>query len=155
MRSDWTARDVGTLVAGILFILLGAWMIRQSFAMSTMGAVFPRTIAGVMIICSIVLVIQRLLRRPGLPTEHIPGESPPRMLGLIATMAVWVLLIPVVGFFATSLVAFVVLLAVANYDGWNTRRALSYGAVAVLVVGTFYLVFVELLLVPTPRGLLF
>lgn len=154
MRNDWTARDVGTIVAAILFILLGAWAIRQSFAMSTLGAVFPRTIAGVMIVCSLLLVIQRLRRRSGLPTEHADNESPPRILGLIVTMAAWVVLIPIVGFFATSLVAFVVLLAVANYDGWNTRRAISYGAVAILVVGAFYLVFVELLLVPTPRGLL-
>ncbi|HEV7372101.1 tripartite tricarboxylate transporter TctB family protein [Arenibaculum sp.] len=155
MRNDWTVRDVGTVVAGLIFILLGAWMIRESFAMSPLGSVFPRTIAAVMIVCSVMLVVQRLYRRPAPPADENPaGESTGRRLALVAVMAAWVFLLPVLGFFTSSLLAFLVLLAVANYDGWNLRRVLVYGASAVGIIVAFYLVFVELLLLPMPRGFL-
>jgi hypothetical protein len=151
MNERHPTRDWGSLIIPVLFIVLGAWMLQQTAAMSTLGSVFPRTIAAVMLVCSVAVFLRELLR-PAPRDPDAPVESTPRRLAAIVVMGAWVLLLPVVGFFTTSFCAFLVLLAVANYDGWNLRRALIYGATALGVMAVFYIIFVRLLLVPTPRG---
>lgn len=151
MKDEQPTRDWGSFVIPAFFIVLGAWMIQQTTAMSTLGSVFPRTIAAVMILCSAIVLLRAFLR----PRERevgSPEESTKRRLAAIVVMGAWVLLLPVVGFFLTSFCAFLLLLAIANYDGWTWRRALGYGAAALGVVVVFYVVFVRLLLVPTPQG---
>ena len=144
------SRDLGGVAIAGLFILLGLWMEWESVGMSALGSVFPRTIATAMIICAIALIVRQLLRPR---VREVPvGESTPRRVALIAVMAAWVLLLPIVGFFATSFAAFLILLAVANYDGWTPRRTLGYGLTAIGVIALFYVIFVRLLLVPAPRG---
>ncbi|HVL73682.1 MAG TPA: tripartite tricarboxylate transporter permease, partial [Beijerinckiaceae bacterium] len=144
------SRDLGGVAIAGLFILLGLWMEWESVGMSALGSVFPRTIATAMIVCAIALIVRQLLRPR---VREVPvGESTPRRVALIAVMAVWVLLLPIVGFFATSFAAFLILLAVANYDGWTPRRTLGYGLTAIGVIALFYVIFVRLLLVPAPRG---
>jgi hypothetical protein len=151
MNDRRPTRIWGNFIVPLLFIGLGAWMIQQTAAMSTLGSVFPRTIAAVMLVCSIAVLARELLR-PAARDSETSVESTPRRLAAIVVMGAWVLLLPVLGFFTTSLCAFLLLLAVANYDGWSPRRALAYGATAIAVMVSFYVVFVRLLLVPTPRG---
>lgn len=150
---DRSTRDAGGIVLPVLFVLLGLWMIWESAGMSALGAVFPRTIAAVMILCSLALIVLQWLYPKARGASA--GESTPRRVVLILIMGTWVLLLSVLGFFASSLLAFFALLVVANYDGWSWRRALQYGGAGIAVVGLCYLVFVRLLLVPTPGGLLF
>jgi hypothetical protein len=47
------------------------------------------------------------------------------------------------------------LVLVANYERWTLRRALVYGGSAVALLTGFYVLFVELLHVPAPKGVLF
>ena len=79
----------------------------------------------------------------------------PRRLALIVTMGAWILLIPVLGFFTASLLAFIALLAITNYDPLPASTLVRYGVAAVVTVGVFYLLMTEVLLVPVPKGLLF
>jgi len=146
-------RDAGGIVLAVLFVLLGLWMIWESADMSALGAVFPRTIAAVMILCSLALVVRQWLHFKA--RGATADGSTFRRVALILIMGIWVLLLSVLGFFASSLLAFFALLVVANYDGWNRRRAFQYGGAGVAVVGMCYLIFVRLLSVPTPHGLLF
>lgn len=150
-------RDYPSIGLAILFITLGGWVLTETGAMSALGSVFPRAIAIAMIVLSLALIAQQL-RRPVRPAPERPpaaNGSAARRSILVAVMAAWVFLMPFVGFFVTSLLAFLALLAVANYDGWTVRRLASYGAVGVAVVSGFYVLFVNVLLVPVPRGWLF
>lgn len=149
-------RDMPSIVLAILFMLLGGWVLAETGTMTALGSVFPRAIAIALIVISAALIVQQL-RRPMRAGEEqtAAAGSTPRRFALAAVMAVWALLMPVVGFFVTSLLAFLVLLAVANYDGWTARRAAVYGVVGVAVVSGFYLLFVKVLLVPVPGGWLF
>ncbi|NNG05249.1 MAG: hypothetical protein HKM95_14290 [Inquilinus sp.] len=150
-------RDYPSIGLAVLFALLGVWVLFETTAMTAFGSIFPRAIAIAMIVLSMALVVQQLRRprRPGPGRPSSGPESTPRRVALAAVMAAWALSMPVVGFFVTSLLAFLVLLAVANYDGWTPRRMLLYGASGVVVVAGFYLLFVKALLVPVPSGWLF
>lgn len=145
--------DVGGIVCGLLFMALGAWVIGETAGMSRLGAVFPRSIAGAMIVFSAVMVVTRLVRPRG--HEHPSSGSPRRWLGFIAVMTVWVLLLGVIGFFVTSLAAFLALMLVAQHDPWTPRRAAVLTIAGVVIVGAFQVLFTDALNVPLPTGILF
>jgi hypothetical protein len=158
-RRDWPG-----MIAAVVFILLGLWVLQQSRSMTAMGSVFPTAIAIAMIVFSIALLITNLRPRKSVrdgatvPEEAIrPGtaESTPRRLALVGILVAWALLLPVIGFLVTSLVAFLAILVTANYDSWTARRAIGFIAGSVVVVAAFYLLLVEVLQVPMPAGLLF
>lgn len=158
-RRDWPG-----MIMAILFILLGLWVLQQSHAMSAMGSIFPRAIAIAMIVFSIGLLIVNLWRTRGarggttVPDETVPAgtaESTPRRLALVGLLVAWALLLPVIGFLVTSIIAFLGILVVANYDSWTLKRMVVYAAISAVTVLAFYLLLVQVLLVPMPVGLLF
>ena len=157
MPTDDTPRrrgDAGTIVLCVLFVALGIWMIAGSFGMSPLGAVFPRVIAGIMIASALGILGLRALGRVGPQAEVETGSTPRRLLLALALVA-WAVLMPRLGFFTTSLAGFLAVLAIAEYDRWTARRTAAYVAAALALIGGFYLLFVQVLLVPVPRGALF
>ncbi|GGK37959.1 tripartite tricarboxylate transporter TctB family protein [Salinarimonas ramus] len=146
--------DLGTIVLCVLFVALGIWMLAGSMAMSPLGAVFPRVIAGVMIASALAILALRALGRASPPAAVETGSTPRRLLLCLALVA-WAGLMPRLGFFTTSIVGFLAVLAIAEYDRWTPKRTAAYVAAALAMVGGFYLLFVEVLLVPVPRGVLF
>jgi hypothetical protein len=146
--------DIGTMVLCVLFVALGIWMIAGSFGMSPLGAVFPRVIAGIMIASALAILALRALGRTGPPPAVETGSTPRRLLLALALVA-WAVLMPRLGFFTTSILGFLAVLAIAEYDRWTAKRTAAYVAAALALVGGFYLLFVEVLLVPVPRGVLF
>lgn len=146
--------DAGTIVLCVLFVALGLWMIAGSLGMSPLGAVFPRVIAGIMIASALGILGLRALGRVG-PRVAVETGSTPRRLLLALALVAWAALMPRLGFFTTSILGFLAVLAIAEYDRWTAKRTAAYVVAALALVGGFYLLFVEVLLVPVPRGLLF
>lgn len=157
MSGERKTRDLPGMIMAVLFIGVGAWILLEARHLSTLGSVFPRTIAIALILFSLVLLGMNLRRaRPAAASAGTDSrESTPRRLLLVAIMVGWSLLMPVVGFFVSSLAAFVALLVVAEYERWSMRHAVLYGLTAVLVVAGFYFLLRDVLLIPVPRGLLF
>lgn len=157
MPSERKPRDLPGMVIAVLFIGLGAWILVQTESLSPLGSVFPRTIAIALIVFSLLLIGLNLLRPRAAASGAVPGmpESTPRRLFLVAIMVGWALLLPVIGFFVSSLAAFGALLIVAEYERWTARRAIVYAVVAVGLVAAFYFLLRDVLLIPVPRGLLF
>jgi hypothetical protein len=157
MPADQKPRDLSGMVMAVLFIGVGAWILLESRHLSALGSVFPSTIAIALILFSLILLGMNL-RRPraaAAPAGADERESTPRRLLLVAIMIGWSLLMPVVGFFVSSLIAFVALLVVAEYERWSMRHAVLYGMTAVVVVAAFYFLMRDILLIPVPRGQLF
>lgn len=149
-------RDYGTIVFAALFVLLGLWVLWQSVGMSPLGAVFPRTIAIAMVVFSAALIGMHLWRAPAPQTEEPKQpESHLRRAGLVGVMLLWVFSIPIIGFAVTSLIAFLLIIVIANYDPWTPRQGTLYALSALLVVAGFYLLFGYALNVPMPTGILF
>ncbi|WP_372422922.1 tripartite tricarboxylate transporter TctB family protein [Salinarimonas chemoclinalis] len=146
--------DVGTIVLCVLFVALGGWMVAGSMAMSPLGAVFPRVIAAIMIASALGILALRALGRASHGPAVETGSTPRRLL-LCVVLVAWAALMPRLGFFATSVAGFLAVLAIAEYDRWTAKRTAAYVAAALALVGGFWLLFVEVLLVPVPRGVLF
>lgn len=158
MRTERRSFDVGGMIGAVVFILLGAWVLLESSTMSAMGSIFPRTIATAMIVLSLMLIGLNLAGRykAGVSLEGTAPtgeESTPRRLFLVGIMLAWVLLMPVIGFLVSSIVAFLAIMVVANYDGWTARRTVVYAVAAFLIVVAFYWLMVDVLLIPVPDGL--
>ncbi|EKV29525.1 hypothetical protein C882_0347 [Caenispirillum salinarum AK4] len=145
--------DIGGIVCGLLFIGLGVWVITETAGMSRLGAVFPRSIAGALIVFSTIMVVVRLIRPRGHETPD-PGSTP-RRLGFIGVMTAWVLLLNVVGFFTTSLLCFLGLMLVAHHGRWTPGLAAALVLAGVVIVTAFQVLFTEALNVPLPTGLVF
>jgi hypothetical protein len=157
MPNDQKPRDLAGMVMSVLFIGIGAWILLESQSLSALGSVFPRTIAIVLILLSLLLLAMNLRRARHAPAPAAAGsrESTPRRLSLVAVMVGWSLLMPVIGFFVSGVLAFAALLVVAEYERWTMRHAVIYGLTAVVTVAGFYFLMRDILLIPVPRGMLF
>jgi putative tricarboxylic transport membrane protein len=145
--------DLAGIAGCIAFILVGALALWYSREFSPLGSVFPRTMAILMITLSVAYIAMTLLRPKG--SEPQPAGSNWRRGALMVVFLAWSLLLDRVGFLATSIVAFVALLVIANYDRWTPRMAVVYGLVGALVMGGLYSIFRFVLQVPMPAGVLF
>ena len=70
-------------------------------------------------------------------------------------MGIWALLLPSVGFFVTSLVAFLVLVAIATFDRLSLSEMVVHGVAAIAIVGAFQLLMDKVLGLRMPMGLMF
>ena len=73
-----------------------------------------------------------------------------RRAGVAVVMLAWAFALPAMGFLASSAIAFVLLLMLANHERWTMRTVLLYGATGVLVLGGLYALFKHALQVPLP-----
>lgn len=157
--------DVPGTVAAALFVGLGVVLILQTDRMTPMGSVFPITISAAMIVFSAILIVRNFViaaRRPsveaadGTASETEPTQgSMPRRIGFLVAMAAWVVLIPILGFFVASLIAFFAIMAVASHERVTPREGAMLVAMGIIVLTGFYLIMANVLLIPMPRGIFF
>jgi len=150
--SETPRRDLHGIAGSVAAIAGGAlaWHYAEDF--SAMGAVFPRTVAAAMILLALVYIAVAVLR-PAVPAAPKPGSTW-RRVALVVVLAAWSVLLERVGFLATSVVCYALILVITNYDRWTPRRAVGYAAAGALVLGVLYAVFRFALQVPLPEGLL-
>jgi putative tricarboxylic transport membrane protein len=140
-------------IAGCAIAIAGAglaWYYAKDF--SDMGAVFPRTIAAVMMILAAVYIAFAVLR-PKAQAKPAPGSAA-RRAGLVAVMVAWSALLEPLGFLTTSIACFTAILAIANYDRWTPRLAVTYAIAGAVILGGLYAIFRFVLQVPLPTGLM-
>ena len=149
--------NVGMVLAGI-FAAIGvlAWLGARE--MSVVGSIFPTSIASVLVVLSIGLIGMNLARPAGprpSPDDAFGGEvSSVRRLLLVLVMALWVVLLPILGFLLTSLAAFLAIVAIADHEGAPPRIWAIYACCGLLIVAGFYWLMADLLLLRMPQGLL-
>ncbi len=149
--NDWG----GVAIAAVfLVIALGAFF--STRGMSAMGSIFPATVAAVLAALSLALIAFGVTGR-GRPAsaETVSGPvSNTRRALLVAVIALWVTLIPVLGFATTSLAAYLALALIGEHEKVPAKTLLVRGAVAVGVVAAFWWLMSEVLLLRMPGGLL-
>ena len=151
-------RDVPAVLFSLLFIAIGVAAYTQTKDMSAMGSVFPTTIAALLVLLSGLLIAFQIGRPAAPATERIVGgakESTWRRVLIIVAMGIWALLLPSVGFFVTSLLAFLVLVAIASFDRLSLSEMVVHGVAAIAIVGAFQLLMDKVLGLRMPMGLLF
>jgi hypothetical protein len=142
-RPDWPGA-----FGSALLIAVGAAALFYSAEFSDLGAVFPRAIGGFLVAlgCLYIVLVLRGRTRAGVSLDG----SNVRRLGVAVVMLGWAFALPVMGFLASSAVAFSLLLILAQHERWTPRAALLYGASGAVVLGGLYTLFKWLLQVPLP-----
>lgn len=159
-------RDMPTLGFALLFVVTGIAAYAGTAEMSEMGAVFPSAIALALVAFSVLLIVQQLrLPKSASPTDIADITRPmtkdalqPSMVRqflMAAILAGWALLIPVVGFYMTSLVAVILVLFLATFERPPLPEFLKHVVISVAIVSVLYWVMVDILSIRMPAGLLF
>jgi len=148
--------DIPSIGMAVLFIVVGLFVIYDTTTYQDLdSAVFPRTVAILMIVFSVVLIVWNLLK-PRL-AEAAPGEqgSIVRRVVLVVVMIAASAAMPYLGLLLSALISFGVLMAVAMFEPWTRTRLIVYPVSAVVLVVGFYWLFGEVFQVPLPVGSLF
>lgn len=150
------SRSNGYLVAGLVGILLSAGYLHMTLELP-MGeidqpgaGVFPLLVSGVLFFASVSSLWEGWHKRVNSPALDLPqGADRARLLKLIALLLVYFLIIPWVGFSLSSILFCAVLIHLLSALTW--MRSAAYGF---LMTAAIHLVFITLLKVPMPAGVL-
>ncbi|MBK5205192.1 MAG: tripartite tricarboxylate transporter permease [Polaromonas sp.] len=151
-------RDIPAIVFGMLFVGIGLLAYSETKDMSPMGSVFPKVLSAALVLFSIILAAIQIGRPVARKVVAEPGAAKAsnlRRFATIVVMGLWAMLLPMIGFFVTSLAGFLGLTAIATFERPGIRTLITYVIVAVAVVGTFQLLMANVLLLRMPAGLLF
>ncbi|WP_291419225.1 tripartite tricarboxylate transporter TctB family protein [Actinophytocola sp.] len=129
----------------IAFAVAGVFLLRAD-TITGPEATYPIVLAVAVLVIGAVNLVRDLLTRPA--TEDGPAAVP-RLLAFIVVLLAALLLLEPAGFFPTMVV-----LVVGSLVCFGVRNPLVIAAATALIVGSSYLVFVRLLVVPFPPGFL-
>ncbi len=148
------SRDTTTSDRILAFVMaaVAVGAIVASREISAMASVFPRTIAALLLLFSLVLLAKTFTVRSH--TARPEGGSVGRRLALVGIILAWAFALNPLGFLASSLLGTVALTVVAHFHEWNTKRAFIYGLSILAIIGFFYSLFALVLDVPLPDGTL-
>lgn len=150
--------DMGGIIVSVLMIMIGVIAIWDTTSMIDSDSyVFPRVVAGSMIALSILFIVKQFFI-PSMGRNDEAGSaggSHIRRVCLVVAMVVCALLMPLIGFLLSGILAFMAIMMLAMYDEWTVKLRVVFPLVGVAIVGGFYLMFAKLLLVPLPVGVIF
>ena len=148
MSEPTTSCDTPGAIGSALLIGVGVAALAGSGGFSDLGAVFPRAIGGLLVAMGLLYLV---FYATGRTRRAAPAEgSNLRRAGVAGVMLAWAFALVPLGFLASSAIAFVLLLMLANHDRWTPRSMLLYGGAGALVLGGLYGLFKQLLQVPLP-----
>lgn len=153
---------LGTAVAAG-FVVLGIILVYSSQSMSAMGSVFPITTSSAMAILGLVLIGRNLVLglRGITPASSatkeggIEGGSNLRRILFVLAMVAWIALLPVLGFFVASCLAYFAIMIVSVHERMSVKEIALLVVLGLAILGGFTLLMSEVLLIPMPRGLFF
>ncbi len=133
------------LVAGALGVVVCAVFWFNRGTLSPLSGAFPEAVLVVMLAVSGALLVKGVISADICPA--FPDGNAGRVMAMIAGLGLWWLGIRYVGFLVTSTTMFFViaLSLAAAVETLSLRRALFFAAVAIVIVGGFYLVFTQIL----------
>lgn len=146
------SRDIFGLIFCVLFLVIGIAIWWVSLRYSELGAVFPRTIATLLILLSGIYIL-RVMFKPQAIEYELEGSNIRRFL-LFLTMVLWALSLDIFGFLTSSIVGFMAILLIANYDKWSIKKAVVFGLSGLSILIVLFVLFKVVLHVPLPQGML-
>lgn len=149
IKAFWSRRC--EFLLPVIFIACAAFSLWEARNMSQLGAVFPVVISAVIMVAGIARLIQLSLHSVMTTSPSSRGSTPRRAM-LVVVMLGWAVTLPWLGFLVSSLVSFVALMLIAQYQRWYPRRLAGHLLVGACLVGCFYALFALLLNVPLPSG---
>lgn len=150
------SRSMGHIGAGIVGILLSSGYLHMTLElpmgqMDQPGAgVFPLLVAGVLFVASVSALWEGWRRRTNSLVLDLPeGSDRIRLLKMISLLLIYFLAIPWAGFSLSSILFCILLIRLLSMISW--KRCTLYAA---LMTATIHLIFITILKVPMPAGVL-
>ncbi|ADZ89653.1 tripartite tricarboxylate transporter permease [Marinomonas mediterranea] len=138
-----------------LVMVVGGVLLTQMGGMSPLGSVFPSYILYAMLGIAALLLVKSLKSSSETKFSELCVVPNGRQLGVIVVVGGWTLSMSTLGFALSSLLAFTLIMLIANFDKPKMIPMLKNVSVSVVIVGAFYLLMKEVLLLRMPEGLLF
>jgi len=154
-KANITGDTGGTVICCIFIILAAISLWDTTHMLDSDSYVFPRAIAISLIVLSISLIVWNIAHPDIVQQQRPQNESTVRRTLLIALMLVSCFSMPWLGFLISGIISFLLLMVIAMYHEWDTRKRIIYPLIAVAIVVGFYTLFSKVLLVPLPTALLF
>lgn len=149
--------DTDRISAIFIFIFSAIFLWQLRYIHSPLDVLFPRTILMGMMLLSVVLFVKSFIRPdPESIKELFNIKNRDRVImGIIGTL-LWLIMIPIIGFAITSVIALIVLSIVLGMKSDRTPlKLVSAVFVASVIVFIIYYFFSELMEVQLPKGILF
>lgn len=149
-------REINTqITSGIIGLMLTAVFFFSLEDILWMSIIFPRTVVYIMALISGILVVTGFVK-PSRNRIFSVGSNV-RWLVTGALFFLWVLFMPVLGFFISTVVF---MTAIVGYlAGVHQRvtigKLIVWGLIVIAEVTFFYLIFTKVLYVPLPKGMFF
>ncbi|MBF7053805.1 tripartite tricarboxylate transporter TctB family protein [Halomonas sp. KAO] len=140
-----TKRDWPGLIVAVVFVGLGTWVYSVSNSFTEYAAIFPRTIAIVMMLVSAANMVVLIFGKGRPNSKPNAGYRP---FGLIGVGALWATLIPLLGFLIASIFGFLGAMVLAKFSHWSNKDWVKFTAIGTLVVTVAYSLFKYVLNVP-------
>ena len=141
-------RSIQEIVFSVFFILVSIPAFIMTYEMPARAKIFPRFASGAMFVFGAALLITNIVTAKKTTKEAVKIVRSPIVVYCI--ILVYVILIPIIGFFISSIVMMIVFMLYMNI------RSIKTFLIAIPVLMAFlYVVFVWQLRVPLPRGFLF
>ena len=147
INTDITSGFIGLILTAVFFFGLED--------ISWMSIIFPRTMVYIMALISGILVVKGFVKPSRDQIFSVGSNARWLVTGLLFFL--WVLLMPVFGFFVTTVVfmtAIVGYLAQARMHV-TISKFIAWLPIVIAEVTFFYLIFTKVLYVPLPEGLFF
>ena len=150
------SREVNTeFLSGLIGLALTAIFFFALEDVSWMSIVFPKTIVLVMGIIACILLVMGIVKPTRAPVLNVGSNV--RWVVTGALFFAWVLFMPVLGFFVSTVVFMTIIVGYLA----RARMQVTIGKFAIWVpiviaeVTFFYLIFTKVLYVPLPKGMFF
>ncbi|MEO5733082.1 MAG: tripartite tricarboxylate transporter TctB family protein, partial [Rubrivivax sp.] len=147
-RNGTRRRDWAGAFGCALAVAAGAGAIWAARDYTDLGAVFPRTVGGLLVLLG-ALYIAFVIAGRGRAVTALDG-SMARRAAVAVVMLAWGFALPWLGFLASSAAAMAALLLVANHHRWSLRTAWVYSLSTAAVLALLYTLFKHVLQVPLP-----
>lgn len=146
-----TADKVNVAVGGLTVAVTAVFWAQRSYT-TEHGGTFADPVILALGVLGLALLVMGLLRRAVGHGTEVEERMPVRgLLVAVAVLIGWVAALPYLGYLVGGIVFFVLMAVVMRKDRPTVRGVLLDTAVAVVVVGAFYLLFTQVLYVRLPE----
>jgi hypothetical protein len=149
-------REVNTeIVSGAIGLLLTAIFFFALEDVFWMSNVFPKTIIIIMGFLACILVIRGIVKRTRDRIFNVGSNVRWMVTGIL--FFAWVLLMPVLGFFVSTVVFMTIIVAYLAQARMQVTISNFFTWIPIVIaeVTLFYLIFTKILYVPLPTGMFF
>ena len=149
-------REINTEIAsGVIGLILSAVFFFALEDISWMSILFPKTLVYIMALIAVALVVRGILNPSRDRVFHVGSNVRWMVTGVL--FFAWVLFMPVLGFFVSTVVFMTIIVGYLARARTQVTigKLMIWMPIVIAEVTFFYLIFTKVLYVPLPEGMFF